>query len=356
MNFKKIAIGSSIGGMGFLLIIFVPILVILMITLLFSSEDGDSSSSGGTDDDEDATVIECNGLYFESDCTAFCYPLATDGGTIYITATYGQTGSHWSTIHTGTDFATSISASVVAVAAGEVIEVVNGDSINGNYVVIKHTFETENETLTFYTEYLHMRNGSITVEEGDEVVQGTVLGKEGSTGNVSGMHCHLEFSMSAPTTSSRGGLQLYLVAQDAQYYLYDNHVFDDYKEVYETYFNTTGEDIVEYAKTFLGYDYVYGGTSPDTGFDCSGFTQYVYAHFGYSISRTSSQQQSDGTEVSSKDDLQAGDILCFTGHVGIYIGDGNFIHACNPSKGVIISSLDEEYYTKTYITARRILK
>ena len=115
----------------------------------------------------------------------------------------------------------------------------------------------------------------------------------------------------------------------------------------------TGAEIVAYAKQFLGCKYVYGGMSP-SGFDCSGFTSYVYKHFGYSLNRTSSGQRSNGVAVD-KSNLQAGDILCFNGHVGLYIGGGSFIHAANPSKGVIISSLSESYYVKNYITARRIL-
>lgn len=117
--------------------------------------------------------------------------------------------------------------------------------------------------------------------------------------------------------------------------------------------SVTGSDIVAYAKTLLGCKYVYGGTSP-SGFDCSGFTQYVYAHFGYTIGRTSSSQRSDGTYVS-KSNLQAGDLVCFSGHVGIYISNNQFIHAENASNGVTISSLTEAYYSKTYVTARRII-
>ena len=89
-------------------------------------------------------------------------------------------------------------------------------------------------------------------------------------------------------------------------------------------------------------------------FDCSGFTSYVYKHFGYTLNRTSTDQRSNGTAVK-KANLQAGDIVCFSGHVGIYVGDGKFIHAANSKKGVIISSLSESYYSKNYITARRIL-
>ena len=115
----------------------------------------------------------------------------------------------------------------------------------------------------------------------------------------------------------------------------------------------TGEDIIAYAKKYLGYKYVYGTAGPKT-FDCSGFTSYVYKHFGYSLNRTSGGQRSNGKKVN-KSDLKAGDILCFSGHVGLYIGGNKFIHAANPRKGVIISSLSESYYVKTYITARRII-
>ena len=97
---------------------------------------------------------------------------------------------------------------------------------------------------------------------------------------------------------------------------------------------------------------MYGGTTP-SGFDCSGFTQYVYKQCGVSLNRTSDAQASNGAAVS-KSNLQPGDLVIFTGHVGIYIGNNKFIHAANPSKGVITTSLSDSYYTKTYKTARRI--
>lgn len=124
---------------------------------------------------------------------------------------------------------------------------------------------------------------------------------------------------------------------------------------------TTGAEVVEYAKKYLGYKYVSGGASPSTGFDCSGFTTYVYKHFGISLARTSSAQNKNGVAVE-KSDLQPGDLVVFNndantaiGHVGIYIGDGNFIHASNPSDGVKITTLTTGYYQKRYVGARRVI-
>lgn len=117
----------------------------------------------------------------------------------------------------------------------------------------------------------------------------------------------------------------------------------------------TGNDIVAYAKQFLGYKYVYGGAST-SGFDCSGFTQYVYKHFGISLNRTAAAQYSNGVSVK---DLQAGDLVMFgksgINHVGIYIGGNTFIHAANASRGVTTDTLASGYYKINYVGARRII-
>ena len=123
----------------------------------------------------------------------------------------------------------------------------------------------------------------------------------------------------------------------------------------------TGQDIVDYAKSFLGIPYVYGGTSPK-GFDCSGLVYYCYKHFGYSINRTASAQALNGTSVSSSE-LKAGDIILFSsssggkyiGHCGLYIGNGQFIHAPHTGDVVKISSLSDKYYSTHYWGARRII-
>ncbi len=120
-----------------------------------------------------------------------------------------------------------------------------------------------------------------------------------------------------------------------------------------------GEQIVSYAKQFLGTRYISGGKTPN-GFDCSGFTSYVYKHFGYTLSGNSAGQAQNGVKVE-KANLQLGDLVLFSqgskaiGHVGIYIGANQFIHASNPSDGVKITSLSNSYYVQRYVTARRIL-
>lgn len=124
--------------------------------------------------------------------------------------------------------------------------------------------------------------------------------------------------------------------------------------------SATGAEIVAFAKKYLGYKYVYGGASPSKGFDCSGFTTYVYKHFGYSISRTGAAQAKNGKAVS-KSEMQEGDLICFSnsssskriGHVGIYIGGGKFIHAANSRKGVIISNVSGDGFY--FICARHII-
>ena len=122
--------------------------------------------------------------------------------------------------------------------------------------------------------------------------------------------------------------------------------------------NPTADSLVEYAKTLLGCPYVYGGTST-SGFDCSGFAQYVYKQYGYSLNRTAHDQMKNGTSVTVAE-LQPGDLVFFgyggySNHVGIYIGGYQFIHAANPSSGVVITDLYSDYYSSSYMGARRII-
>ena len=113
----------------------------------------------------------------------------------------------------------------------------------------------------------------------------------------------------------------------------------------------SGQDIVAYASQFLGNPYVYGGTSLTNGTDCSGFTQSVYSHFGYSLGRTDVSQRSNGTVVASLADAKPGDLICYPGHVAIYCGNGTIIHASTPATGIKYSAATY----RAYVTIRRII-
>ena len=135
------------------------------------------------------------------------------------------------------------------------------------------------------------------------------------------------------------------------------------KGTYTTDYNTIidnasgselGKQIARFACQYVGNPYVAGGTSLTNGADCSGFTYSVYMNFGYSLPRTSTQQRSAGTAVSY-DEVQPGDLICYDGHVALYIGQGKVVHASNskpyPSGGIKVSNA--QY--RTILAVRRIV-
>lgn len=122
--------------------------------------------------------------------------------------------------------------------------------------------------------------------------------------------------------------------------------------------DSKNDDVVNSAYKLIGKPYVYGAAGPNA-FDCSGFTQYVYKSTGQNISRTTYTQVKEGIEVRKKD-LKPGDLVFFNtssymSHVGIYVGNGLFIHAPRTGKPVTVSSLNEGYYCERFATARRII-
>ncbi len=122
--------------------------------------------------------------------------------------------------------------------------------------------------------------------------------------------------------------------------------------------SSRGEEVIAFAKRFIGTPYRYGGTTP-AGFDCSGFTQYVFSHFGIRLGRTTYDQVNNGTYVS-KANLQVGDLVLFrqsgsVDHVGIYCGDGNFIHSTKPGDVLRIDTLSSGYYSRYYHSGRRVI-
>ena len=124
---------------------------------------------------------------------------------------------------------------------------------------------------------------------------------------------------------------------------------------------STGGAVVNEAMRHVGKAYVYGASGP-YAFDCSGFTMYVYRQLGYSLNRTAASQMSNGVSVA-RENLIPGDLLFFRdrgtsyiGHVGIYIGNNQMVHASTSTTGVIITDLNSGYYNERYAGARRIIK
>lgn len=118
-----------------------------------------------------------------------------------------------------------------------------------------------------------------------------------------------------------------------------------------------GNEVVESAMTFRGNRYVYGGTSR-SGFDCSGFTRYVFARFGITLPHSAAAQSRLGKAVTTSE-LKPGDLLFFgrkgrISHVGIFAGNGRMVHAANPRRGVVTDSIFSSYYRSRLVAARRL--
>lgn len=141
----------------------------------------------------------------------------------------------------------------------------------------------------------------------------------------------------------------------------EGYIRSDFLDLTANDSSSSSSDIVAAAKQYLGTRYVYGGSSP-SGFDCSGFTMYIYGKFGYSLphSATSQWQSGLGTKIWGINALQAGDLVFFCdpsrsngkacSHAGIYIGNGQFIHSSSSSSGgVIISDLTSGYYNNYFV-------
>ena len=112
-----------------------------------------------------------------------------------------------------------------------------------------------------------------------------------------------------------------------------------------------GKYVADYALNFVGNPYVYGGESLTDGIDCSGFTMEVYRHFGISMPHGAHQQRAYGKSVKLKD-ARAGDLICYNGHIGIYIGNNKLVHAMNPANGITVSRIG--YNGKAIVTIQRL--
>lgn len=119
------------------------------------------------------------------------------------------------------------------------------------------------------------------------------------------------------------------------------------------------KSVLQRAFSLIGTPYRYGGSSPDAGFDCSGLVGYVFRTIGIDLPRVSRAMASEGVKVATRDALAEGDLVFFgkrghIDHVGIYIGDGKFLHAPSSGRDVTISSLTTGYWAQKYLEARRV--
>ena len=122
----------------------------------------------------------------------------------------------------------------------------------------------------------------------------------------------------------------------------------------KTYANPTGSsgsDVAQFALQFVGNPYVYGGTSLTNGADCSGFVMSVYKNFGVSLPHSSAADRSVGASVNGLENAQPGDVVCYSGHVGIYIGNGQIVHASTSKTGIIVSNASY----RSILSIRRII-
>lgn len=222
MNFRKIKKDQK-GISKLALIIPMPfIAMILFIVIFFVIIVGLLGGGLKNNDDEDegeheikrieTSIVDKGDLQYMKDDSYFCYPISKTTGT---SAQFGESGRNWSSIHTGLDFLGVMGeAKVVAVARGKVYSVSHTGSY-GNHIIIEHEIEGEDgiKTPKFYTMYCHL--ASVAVNEGDQVMQGQVLGMMGATGNVTGPHCHFEFSFNP---------KMYLTSQDPMIWVFDDEL------------------------------------------------------------------------------------------------------------------------------------
>ena len=273
----------------------------------------------------------------------------------YISSYYGyrknpSTGNE--ELHRGVDIAVPTGTKVYAAHDGTVTTATY-DSYYGNYVVIEKDGYT--------TKYAHM--DSLSVSAGQEVTKGTVIGTTGNTGSSSGSHLHIEclyngeyynplfyFDVGTKTLygentgggTTGGGNGGNVIPPNS---------YDD----------ATVQTLMEEAAKYLGYPYVWGGSSPSTSFDCSGFVCWVFTNSGvHNLPRTTAQGIYDQCTPVSASEAKAGDIIFFTGtynsagavsHVGIYCGDGVMIHCGDP---ISYASINSPYWQSHFYSFGRL--
>ena len=241
--------------------------------------------------------------------------------------------------HRGVDIAVAEGTEVYAAQDGTVTTAEYNDSY-GNYIVIT-------DSKGYVTKYAHLE--SLNVSAGQSVKHGAVIGKTGNTGASTGSHLHIE------------------CMYNGEYYNPLFYFENGNGSIYGTtdprggYGSGDVAALIAEAERYLGYPYVWGGSSPSTSFDCSGFVCYVLTNSGYyDMPRTTAQGIYNQCQHISASEARAGDIIFFTGtyssgnpvtHVGIYVGDGQMIHCGDPIK---YSSINTPYWQSHFYAFGRL--
>lgn len=278
----------------------------------------------------------------------FFKPLDLDWQS-YISSYYGNrknpiTGQN--EFHKGIDIAVPTGTNVLAAQDGTVITVANSADY-GNYIVIKNDKGYESK-------YAHLN--AVNVSQGQNVTYGDVIGKTGSTGSSTGSHLHLECLFNGEYYNPI----FYFQNGSGTIYGTDPIPIPGGAPLME-YSDAAVSALMNEAAKYLGMPYVWGGTSPSTGFDCSGFVSYVINASGfYPTSRLSAQGLYNKCAVVSAADVKPGDLVFFTGtystsnpvtHVGIYCGNGIMIHCGDP---IQYTSISKPYYQQHFYAFGRL--
>ena len=251
----------------------------------------------------------------------------------YVSSYYGYrinpvTGAEQ--LHRGVDIAVPTGTAVLAAMDGTVTTAAY-DSYYGNYIVIE-------DSNGYCTKYAHM--DTLSVSAGQAVKHGDTIGTTGNTGSSTGSHLHIECQYNGEYYNPL----FYFEAGEGTLYGETNAPGSGGGNVIppDSYDDATVQTLMEEAAKYLGFPYVWGGSSPSTSFDCSGFVCWVFTNSGvHNLPRTTAQGIYDQCTPVSAADAKAGDIIFFTGtynsggavsHVGIYCGNGVMIHCGDPIK------------------------
>jgi murein DD-endopeptidase MepM/ murein hydrolase activator NlpD len=252
-------------------------------------------------------------------------------------------------LHRGVDIAVPTGTTVYASMDGTVATAAY-DSYYGNYVVIE-------DSKGYCTKYAHM--DTLSVRAGQTVTHGTVIGTTGNTGSSTGSHLHIECLYNGEYYNPL----FYFEAGTATLYGETAGGGSGGGDAVppDSYDDATVQALMEEAAKYLGYPYVWGGSSPSTSFDCSGFVCWVFTNSGvHSLSRTTAQGIYDQCTPVAASEAKAGDIIFFTGtynspgavsHVGIYCGNGVMIHCGDPIK---YSSINTSYWQSHFYSFGRL--